>query len=308
MKVSNETKVGALTVFAITCLILGYNFLKGRDLFTPTNTYYVRFPYNPGLSTSNPVYYNGFKVGTITNIDMIQKPKSEVIVEITIRKRYEFNKDALVACFTSDLFGAKALKIYDGSPDAPKVNHHDTLQSNIEQGLLEGLTPVLTKAEQNISSFLHKLDTGFTQDATKDLNVIIANIKATTESIKAVSVKLDGVVEAERASIHQTLANANSITENIKNNNDKINSTINNLKTTSDQLAQADLKKTIDEAQKTIAELKTFIDKINSGQGTLGMLATDKKLYENLTTVTTNLDVLVKDLKEHPWRYIRLRL
>jgi phospholipid/cholesterol/gamma-HCH transport system substrate-binding protein len=307
MKISNETKVGALTVLAVVCLILGYNFLKGKDIFTPTNTFFASFPYNPGLTTSNPIYYNGFKVGTITNIDMVQKPQPLVIVEFTVRKKYTINNDAVVACFAADVFGAKALKIYDGTPTAPIAHHKDTLKSTIEQGVIETLSPVLTKAEQNISSFLTKLDTSFTQDATKDLSVIIANIKSTTQSIQAVALELNAIVASEKQHLNATLANAELITENLKKNNENINTTIANFKKTSDQLSQVDIKKTMDDLQNTVNGLKDVLTKINNGQGTLGMLATDKKLYENLTRVTNNLDTLLKDLKEHPGRYFRIR-
>jgi phospholipid/cholesterol/gamma-HCH transport system substrate-binding protein len=307
MKISNETKVGALTVVAVVFLILGYNFLKGKDLFTPTNTFYASFPYNPGLSSSNPIYYNGFKVGTVTNIDMVQKPQPLVIVEFTVRKKYVINNDAVVACFAADVFGAKALKIYDGTPTAPIAHHKDTLKSTIEQGVIETLSPVLSKAEQNISSFLTKLDTSFTKDATKDLNVIIANIKNTTESIQSVALKLNMIVASEQERINITLTNAQEITENLKKNNENITSTITNLKKTSDQLAQVDFKKTMGDLQTTVDGLKDMLNKINSGQGTLGQLANDKKLYDNLTAVTNNLDSLLKDLKEHPWRYFRIR-
>lgn len=304
MKVSNETKVGALTVIAVVLLILGYNLLKGRNLFTPTNTFYTKMSYNPGIAVSTPVDLDGFKVGTVTDIEMTQGAKSEVIIEFTVNKKFKISKDAVVASFSTSILGGTGLKIYNGDINGPVCKHKDTIAAKIELGMVESLAPTLTKIKESLTSFLNKLDTSFTQDAGKDLNAVLANLKDITANVKVLTVQTNDMVAKEKIKLDATLSNAESITDNFKSNNEDITVAVKNLRKTTDQLAQADLKKTIEDAQKTINELKTMIAQINGGQGTLGMLATDKKLYESLLSATANLDAILKELQKNPGKYV----
>ena len=304
MKISNETKVGALTVTALVLLVIGYNLLKGRNLFTPTHTLYTKMSYNPGITVSTAVDLDGFKVGTVTDIVMTQGVHSEVIFEFTVNKKFKISKDAIVASFSTGLLGGNALKIYNGDINGPICKNRDTLNSKIELGMLEGLTPTLVKMKENLSSFLDKLDTSFTRDAGKDLNVVIANLKVITENIKGLTANVNSVVNVEKIKLDNSLNNTESFTQNLKNNDEDITGIVKNLKKSTDQLSQADLKKTIEDFQKTINELKTTIANVNTGQGTLGQLATDRKLYDNLISVTARLDTVLKELDRNPGKYI----
>lgn len=304
MKVSNETKVGALTVVAIVCLILGYNLLKGRNLFTPSHTYYTKMSYNPGIAVSTPIDLDGFKVGTVTGIEMTQSAHSEVIFEFTVNKKYKISKDAIVASFSTGILGGNALKIYNGDINGPLFNNKDTIPAKIELGMIESLTPTLAKIKESLTSFINKLDSTFTKDAQKDLNAVIANMKDITENVKLVTMETNAIVKNEKVKLDNSLTNVESITKNIKDNNVDITASIKNLKKTTDQLAEADLKKTVDEAKKTLEELKKLIDNVNKGHGSLGMLATDKKLYENLNSMASQLDVVLKQLEKNPGKYI----
>ncbi len=304
MKISNETKVGALTVVAIVCLILGYNLLKGRNLFTPTHTFYTRMSYNPGIAVSTPIDLDGFKVGTVTDIEMTQGIKSEVIIEFTVNKKFKISKDAVIASFSTGILGGNALKIYNGDISGPICNNKDTIASKIELGMMESLAPTLSKIKESLTDFLHKLDTTFTKDAQKDLSAVIANLRVITENVKIVTLEVDGMVRDEKTKINASLANAESITNNLKSNNEDITASIKNLKKSTDQLAQADLKKTVEDAHKAIDEMKTLLAKVNSGEGSLGMLTNDKKLYESLLSATKNLDALLKELQDNPGKYV----
>ncbi len=304
MKVSNETKVGALTVVAIVCLILGYNLLKGRNLFTPTHTFYTKLGYNPGIAVSTAIDLDGFKVGTVTDIQMTQGVRSEVIIEFTVNKKFKISKDAVIASFSTGLLGGNALKIYNGDITGPICQNRDTIASKIELGMVESLAPTLAKIKESLTSFLVKVDSTFTKDAEKDLNAVIHNLRDITDNVKALTIETNTLIAKEGKKIDITLDNAESITNNIKGNNEDITAAIKNLKKATDDLAQADLKKTIDEAQKTIVELKKLIADINGGKGSLGMLATDKKLYESLLSATANLDALLKELQKNPGKYI----
>ncbi len=170
--------------------------------------------------------------------------------------------------------------------------------------MVESLAPTLAKIKESLTSFLVKVDSTFTKDAEKDLNAVIHNLRDITDNVKVLTLETNSLIAKEGKKIDVTLDNAESITNNIKGNNEDITTAIKNLKKATDDLAQADLKKTIDEAQQTIVELKKLIADINGGKGSLGMLATDKKLYESLLSATANLDALLKELQKNPGKYI----
>lgn len=304
MKISNETKVGALAAVSITILVLGYNFLKGKDLFTSTHTLYVTAPYNPGLSPSNPVYYNGLKVGQVTNIDMINRDNREmVVIQFNGKKKYKIPNDSKIICFSADFFGSKALKIEAGT-SLTEVKSDDTLTFGIEPGLTENLSAVLNPIREKVEHIVNKIDSAFDKDVAEDLSRTLSDLQKSMESIKNVTAQLDIVLNSNKDKISATFTNLENVSTNLAKNNEKINSTIDNLKKTSENLAAADLQKTVEETRKAMTEVQTLLTKINKGEGSLGQLANDKALYENLKKATDSLDKLLADLKTNPKRYL----
>ena len=80
MKVSNETKIGALTVIAITLLILGFNFLKGKNLIEKKATIYIAFEKVNGLNMADMIKINGLKVGGVEDMQETDADLSGIIV------------------------------------------------------------------------------------------------------------------------------------------------------------------------------------------------------------------------------------
>jgi phospholipid/cholesterol/gamma-HCH transport system substrate-binding protein len=235
---------------------------------------------------------------------MTQGVRSEVIFELTVNKKFKISKDAVVASFSTGLLGGNAIKIYNGDINGPICKNKDTLASKIELGLVESLAPTLWKIKESLTSFINKVDTTFTKDSQKDLSTVISNLKDITENVKKVTLEVNSLVKDEKIKINTSLDNAESITNNLKNNNDDITASIKNLRKSSDELAQADLKKTFQDAQKTLDEMRSWLAKINSGQGTLGMLSNDRKLYDSLLAATTNLNTLLTELQNNPGKYV----
>lgn len=144
MKISNETKIGALTVISLAILILGYSFLKGNDVFTTENKFYALYNDVSGLAVSKPVLVNGFPIGRVSKMEL--KPDGRTQVEFKIQQKYDIPKNTLAKLEGTDLLGSKAI-IFELGDSKEMAENKDTLRAFVKGGLAESLQPVQKKAE-----------------------------------------------------------------------------------------------------------------------------------------------------------------
>ena len=301
MKVSNETKVGALTAIAITLLILGFNFLKGKSVLEKTFHLYAKFADVEGLAVSNSVLINGLPVGKVYAIEEADQNLSGIIVTINLTKNINIPNNSL-AYISESLLGNTTLNIKMGNEPA-YVRNGDTLTTNISPGLLEEVTgrldPTLVKvnaALQSMDSVLKLIGGAIDLQAQKNFQAILANLAISTGH-------LNTLLNAQNGALAQTPSNASAFTGNLKKNNDTITQIFSNLNATTNKLANLELDQTLTKLQNVAGELNTTLNKINSNDGTLGLLMNDKKLYTNLNSASNSLNVLLQDFRIHPRRY-----
>ena len=304
MKIANETKVGILAAFSIAVLIIGYNFLKGNSIFSSETVLYARYTRVDGLGVSKPVLINGFQIGRVDKL--VLQPNGEILATLKIKGKYDIPKNSVAKLESTDLLGSKAIVMALGTGN-DFAQDGDTLNSNVEKNLMEAVQPVQKKAELIIGkmdSILTSVNTILNPDFQKNVNKSFNSIASTLSSLEGTSKKVDGLVGTEGKRISAILANAESISSNLKNNNAKINAILNNINTITDQVAAANFKQTIDNANKAVTDLQGIVTKVNDGKGTLGLLVNDTKMYDNLNNASKNLDNLIIDLKENPKRYV----
>jgi len=304
VKIANETKVGILAAFSIALLIIGYNFLKGNSIFSSETVLYARYSRVDGLAVSKPVLINGFQIGRVDKL--ILQPNGTIIATLKIQGKYDIPKNSIAKLESTDLLGSKAIVMALGTGQ-DFAQDGDTLNANVEKNLMEAVQPVQKKAELIIGkmdSILTSVNTILNPNFQKNVDKSFNSIAATLTSLEGTSKKVDGLVGTESKRIAAILANAESISLNLKNNNEKINAILNNINTITDQVAAANFKQTLDNANKAVSDLQGIVTKVNNGQGTLGLLVNDTKMYDNLNNASKNLDNLIIDLKENPKRYV----
>ncbi len=302
MKVSNETKVGALTVIAVTLLVLGFNFLKGKSLLKKSNVIYARFPDVGTLEISNLVKIKGFRIGNVYKIENFDKDVSEVIVTITLLEEVNIPKNS-VAIINSSLTGNPSISILPGNATT-FIAKGDTILSSSNPDILakvmNSVDPVMANIKQAVDSLklvLSNLNSVFDEGTKANLKAVIANLKTSSNNLSVLLNTKDGAMA-------KTLHNFEIFTTNLNQNNDKINTTVENLKNTSQKLSEIEIKETVTKLNNTIAELQGIIQKANTSTGTLGLLINDPRLYNNLQNTSRSLNILIDDLKLHPKRYI----
>jgi len=301
MKISNETKVGILTIVALTLLIVGFNFLKGKNVFNKEKHLYAVFSDLGSLRKSNEVKMKGLPVGVIYDYTEIDKNLSGVIVTITMKRDVNIPKDSK-ATIESELLGNTYMNIVQGQ-SIEFLEDGDTVVTDRASSFLGDvkaqITPTLTSVRSAIDSLkivLGGLNRLFDKDTKGNISEIIRNLKQTTGS-------LNRLLDAERGALAATLDNANSITGNLKKNNDSITATISSIKRAADKFSGLEVQPTLDTLQATIGELKTVLSKFNTNEGTLGLLMKDRKLYDQLNSLLLGVEILFDDIRVNPKRY-----
>lgn len=304
MKIANETKVGIMAAFSIAILIIGYNFLKGNAIFSNETILYAKYSHVDGLAVSKPVLINGFQIGRVDKLEL--QPDGSILATLKIKGKYEIPKNSIAKLEQTDLLGSKAIVMALGA-GTDYAQDGDTLNANVAKGLLETVQPVQKKAEVIIAkmdSILTSVNSILNPDFQKNVDKSFNSIASTLSSLEATSKKVDHLVGSEGSRVSAILANVESISNNLKKNNEKINAILDNIGTVTDQVAAANFKQTIDNANKAVADLQGIVSKVNNGQGSLGLLVNDTKMYDNLNNASKNLDNLIIDLKQNPKRYV----
>jgi phospholipid/cholesterol/gamma-HCH transport system substrate-binding protein len=304
MQISNETKVGALTVIAVTLLVLGFNFLKGKTLTKKTNLIYARFNNVGTLENSSPVKINGFKIGNVYDISAANESVSEVIVALNLEEKVRI-PDNSTATILNNITGTTSIQIISGD-SKQFIKMGDTLSStpnaDIISTVMNNLTPMMTSIRTTVDSLQHTVQalnnilSTSTQNHIKD---IAANLNQSSESLAA-------LLDEKKGSLAKTLQNTEQFTAQLNKESAAIHGIITNLKTTSDQLATANLKTSVDRLNETLADIQDLLQKAKSKEGTIGLLLNDPKLYNNLQQTSRSLTILLDDIKTHPKRYINV--
>lgn len=306
MKISNETKVGVLTITALTILILGFNFLKGKDLFKKSKRIYAVFNDLGSLSKSNEVKINGYVIGSVFEIKAKDKDMSGIVASISLTQDVNIPVDSK-ALISTPLVGASFIVIEKGS-STEYLQNGDTLTTRVDVGILDDvkaqLTPTLTKVRNSLDTLNSVLDNVNKLLSSGNRN----NIEQTLTNLNQASSALNGLLDNQTGVLAKTLNNAKDLTESLKKNTDDINATIGNAKKASEKLAALDLQSTIDNLNGTITQFKGVIAKFDNKDGTLGALLNDRTLYNNLKNATLSMEILLDDLRTHPKRYVNLSI
>lgn len=311
--VSKEFRIGALVIAGLILLVLGVNYLKGFNPFSPSSTYFAHYDKIDGLAVSNPVLVNGFKVGQVTQVEFASSGDGSLVVGFDIEESaLKLTKDAKAKIISSDLFGTKAVDLIAGTSDID-AQPGDTLLSDLEMGLADAvrieLIPLKNKTDQlidGVDDILENLKAVFEADATLGLPTAFESIQRTVESLEQTSLKLDAMVAENRSTLKNIFSNVDQITDNLRNHNDDLANVMENFSDISDSLAAANFAETIQRANSALTHVDEITRKINNGQGSLGQLVNSDSLHSGLVETNQELQYLINDLYLNPGRYVQV--
>ncbi len=303
-----EYLIALVVIFAIACLYWGIKFLKGVEMFSKKTVLYAVYPRLDNLIEANPVLVKGYKIGTVNKISLIRRGDSyEVLVKMLITESVRIPKNSIAKVISMDLLGSKAIEITYGNSSEMAIEN-DTLLSETEQGLKESVDKRIAPLQAKIENLIGSIDSvativTYVLNKTSRQN-IIASLESTRKAILSLEHTAQ-TFEQDAEKISQIISKLNSILTTLDKNLPSITKNFNQL---SDSLANAPLKNTIKDLNKTLIETKLLLANINEGKGTLGKLAKNDSVYNNLNKSLANLEQLLADMKTHPKRYVHFSL
>ena len=300
MKFTREIKTAILVILALSLFIWGYNFLKGKELFTDYKTYYVEYDNVEGLAKSASVTINGLVIGKINNISIIGET-GKLLVELQIKNDFPISKSSIASIYEPGFIAGKQIAIYSDYSDKSIAVDGQKLKGDIKLGLTASVSEKLIPLQDKVDKILinaDKLITGINnvldQKGQENLKISLYELSKTLEQFHKASSSLNIMLDENKGKVNSVVTNFNKISSDFS----KI----------SDSLNKADLGKTAKNLQKTMANVDKIISELQAGKGSMGKLLNDDSFYKNVTKTTNELELLLQDVRLHPTRYVNVSL
>ena len=289
MKLTKEIKIALVAIVGILIMYFGINFLKGMNLFSTNNAYYMTFDDIQGLGASTPIYADGYKVGTVDGLEYDYKENGPIKVKVDINKDLRIPQGSK-AEIVKDLMGNLQVNLLLANNPRERVEPGGIIPGAVNGGMMDkvaNLIPVVEKMLPKLDSILTSVNALLADPALAaslhNVETITSNLTVSTRELNTLMAGLNKQVPGMIGKANGVLDNTNRLTAN---------------------LASLDVQGTLNKVNQTLESAHQFTEKLNSNQGSLGLLMNDTKLYDNLTSTMSHADSLVIDLKAHPKRYV----
>ena len=289
MKLTKEIKIALVAIVGILVMYFGINFLKGMNLFSTNNAYYMTFDDIQGLGASTPIYADGYKVGTVDGMEYDYKENGPIKVKVDINKDLRIPQGSK-AEIVKDLMGNLQVNLLLANNPRERVEPGGIIPGAVNGGMMDkaaNLVPVVEKMLPKLDSILTSVNALLADPALAaslhNVETITSNLTVSTRELNTLMAGLNKQVPGMVRKANCVMDNTNRLTAN---------------------LASLDVQGTLNKVNQTLESAHQFTEKLNSNQGSLGLLMNDTKLYDNLTSTMSHADSLVIDLKAHPKRYV----
>lgn len=289
MKLTKEIKIALVAIVGILVMYFGINFLKGMNLFSTNNAYYMTFDDIQGLGASTPIYADGYKVGTVDGLEYDYKENGPIKVKVDINRDLRIPQGSK-AEIVKDLMGNLQVNLLLANNPRERVEPGGVIPGAVNGGMMDkaaNLIPVVEKMLPKLDSILTSVNALLADPALAaslhNVETITSNLTVSTRELNTLMAGLNKQVPGMIGKANGVLDNTNRLTAN---------------------LASLDVQGTLNKVNQTLESAHQFTEKLNSNQGSLGLLMNDTKLYDNLTSTMRHADSLVIDLKAHPKRYV----
>ena len=301
MKTSKEIKTAILVLSGIFLFIFIFNYLKGENLFNSSKKITAIYSNVEGLSISSSVTINGHKVGKVQDINFTGDGSGKLKVSMLIDSDFNFSKNSIAELYESGLIGGKAIAIIPVYDDSESSVSGDVLRSRIKPGLTELVNQRLTPLQEKIESVMVSADallvnvnSVFDKKTKSEIKGSISKLEQTISSFESTSNSLQNLIESNKNSINNSLQNFSNISDNLSD--------------ISETFSEAEFKQTVNVLKSSIESFNNLITNVNRGEGSMGKLFKDEKLYNNLESSLGQLESLLEDLKLNPKRYVHFSL
>ena len=301
MRFTKEIGIGILVILGTLMSVFSYNYLKGINLFEKTRTFKVIYTKVDGLSPSNPVTLNGYKIGKVQKINFNSNDTKELIVDIVIENDVKFSKTSKAELYETGLIGGKAIAIVPDYDNNAIAESGDYLIGSIKPGLTDLVNQIMPQIQLQLETVMKKagivlsnINTLFDEETKKSLKSSIDQFASLTNNLSETSRNVDAFIKDNSPNLTTTI--------------DNLNATSVKMKDMSNSMSEVDLNLILTNLDSTISNLNNITNKLNQGEGTVGKLIYDDGLFKNLDNATKNLEELIEDIKLNPKRYVHFSI
>lgn len=300
LKFSKEIKAVLIILSGIFLFLLGYNFLNSTSLFKKENTLFALYENVEGLQVGTKVTVNGLSVGKVADIDFLPGT-NKILVSFTIRNDVVFSKNSVAELYEAGLIGGKSIAIHPVYDNSIKFKSGDTLKSSVKPGLTDVVNQQIAPLQQKLEKVLSNADSLFSgvnnvlnTGGKNNLSTTLENLSSAVKNSDEFISRLNSISKNQNKNINRTIENLSMITESLN----KI----------SDSLSKSSLKQTIYNFEKLSSNFNQVLLEIKNGNGTINKLIYQDSLYQNLKNSSKAIEILLKDLKSNPKRYVHFSL
>lgn len=291
---NKEVKVGIIGVIGLVFFYLGSNFLKGIDFFSPINRYYALYENVDGLIVANPIIVNGFTVGRVSDIKILQNRENKILVSMDIDEGLVIGSNSKATLSSNDFLGSKAIVLTIGDITNP-IDEGDTINSEIAGGLSE-LLEKATPITDNLGVTISRLN-----DILSSLRGSGDMITNTLGNLNEVLTNTNDLIDNNEETLTNTLSNLNNLTEDLSQKLKDIDPIIEGANNMISNFNKVDFESTFNQIDILLSSVNGVFDNLESGEGgTLSLLLSDDSLYNNLNKTAFDLDKLLKHINENP--------
>lgn len=290
---TKEIKIALVAICGLVILFFGMNYLKGLNLFSSDNRYFIAFNDISGLTSSSPIYADGYKVGVVKGISYDYSRSGEIMVEADINQELRIPKGSS-AEIVSDMLGNVKVNLLLANNPRERVMPGEKIQGGINAGALgqmKDMVPVIMSILPKLDSIAANLNVLLSDPALAqslhNVQTITGDLTVTTNRINTLLADLNKRVPGMMTRADSLLANSNLLVKKLNN---------------------VDVEGTMAQVNATLANVQEFTEQLNNGQGTLGLFMRDPSLYNNMNSTMRSADSLLIDLKSHPKRYVHFSI
>ena len=288
MKITKEIKIGIMVVVGFFALFFGINYLKGFNIFVPSNSFYAQYKVIDGLEKSGPVLIEGYKVGQVNDISYDFSKEKPFTVQISLNNDLKIPKGSQFELFNNGLLGGKCIRIVLNKNSQEYYHAGDTITSSIAGSLMDEFeSDILPSVKNVIPQFDSLLYAARLIAENQSINNTLKLLEISSKNLEESSAELKKAMQKD---IPDILNNVKILTAG--------------LASTTQSLDNANIDKTMQKIDNAMQNINDITEKIDNNTGSLGLLINDRTLYNNLTNTTDNANQLMIDLKENPKRYV----
>ncbi len=310
MKYSKEIKTGFVVVVAVALFIYGYNFLKGRDIFSTSLDLYVEYDHIDGLTSNNTVQVNGFKVGTVRDIHLNPENGKLVVHFIVTDKNLVLTDSAIAVIQSGGLLGNMELALFTSTKGNP-VSDGDYIRGRNEIGLKDQVNQQLLPLKAKVESLVASIDSMVTvfsavinEESAQDITASFDNIRLALESFRNTAFNLDTMVKSSHRGITEIVMNMKEFSQMMADNKDTLAMTMANFKNISDSVAKSNVKFAIDNAAQALANANILLQRINTEGASAVLMGQDSLVLADLRYSNARMAFLIEDMTRYPGLYL----